>query len=181
MVRLVPAAVAAVLALGVCQSVGSGGSPPPPASEVTKASDRTLDIGGMDTATEACTDFYQYGNGTWLANNPIPRIARAGALSTSLRQKNLDDLHTILEKLAADKSGAGGLGRTQARRLLRRVHGRGRDRGEGPPRIEPELAKVDAIQISRSLRAEITAPPEDGRQRLVHVRLRRRTARNPRR
>src|SRR5262245_47633060 len=107
MVRLIPAAAAAVLALGI--SGGSGTeAPPPPASEVSKASDRTLDIGGMDTATEACTDFYQYGNGAWLANNPIPSDRPRWGSFDQLRQRNLDDLHGILDRVAADKSSPAG-------------------------------------------------------------------------
>ena len=156
MVRLVPAAVAAVLALGVCRASEAGGSPPPPASEVTKASDRTLDIGGMDTATEACTDFYQYGNGTWLANNPIPPDRPRWGSFDELRQKNLDDLHTILEKLAADKSAPAG----SDERKLGDFYGACMDEAaieaKGLSPIEPELAKVDAIQDLPSLRAEIT-------------------------
>jgi len=31
-----------------------------------------LDVAGIDSSADACTDFYQYANRKWLAATPIP-------------------------------------------------------------------------------------------------------------
>ncbi len=156
MVRLVPAAAAAVLALGISGGSETATSPPPPANDVSKVSDRTLDLAGMDTATQACSDFYQYGNGTWLANNPIPPDRPRWGSFDELRQKNLDNLHGILDRLAADKSAPAG----SDERKLGDFYGACMDEAaietKGLSPIEPELAKIDAIRDLAGLRAEIT-------------------------
>ena len=68
----------------------------------------TLDVGGMDPTAPACTDFYQYADGVWLKQNPIPSDRPRWGTFDELRQRNLNDLRKILERLAADKSAAAG-------------------------------------------------------------------------
>ena len=36
------------------------------------AQNKGFDITRMDNSAEACTDFFQYSNGTWLKNTEIP-------------------------------------------------------------------------------------------------------------
>jgi len=31
-----------------------------------------IDLGDLDRTAQPCDDFYQFANGTWRANNPIP-------------------------------------------------------------------------------------------------------------
>ena len=50
------------------------------------------DVTNMDTKTSACTDFYQYANGGWLAANPIPAAYPAWGLANILNEKNRDVL-----------------------------------------------------------------------------------------
>jgi len=50
------------------------------------------DVNNMDTKASACTDFYQYANGGWLAANPIPPAYPAWGLANILNEKNRDVL-----------------------------------------------------------------------------------------
>ncbi|HXM47681.1 MAG TPA: M13 family metallopeptidase N-terminal domain-containing protein, partial [Pyrinomonadaceae bacterium] len=62
------------------------------------------DVNNMDTKASACTDFYQYANGGWLAANPIPPAYPAWGLANILNEKNRDVLHEILEAAAKNSS-----------------------------------------------------------------------------
>src|SRR5947209_5282624 len=59
-----------------------------------------FDVTGMDTKTAACTDFYQYANGGWLAANPIPAAYPAWGVANVLNEHNRDMLREILEAAA---------------------------------------------------------------------------------
>jgi hypothetical protein len=59
-----------------------------------------FDVTNMDTKASACTDFYQYANGGWLAANPIPAAYPAWGVANILNEKNRDVLHAILEAAA---------------------------------------------------------------------------------
>jgi putative endopeptidase len=115
----------------------------------------TLDVEGMDPAAAACTDFYQYADGKWLASNPIPADRPRWGTSDELRQRNQNDLREILEKLAADKSSAPG----SEERKLGDFFGACMDEAgietAGVTPIRPELARIDAIKDLPGLRAEI--------------------------
>jgi putative endopeptidase len=63
-----------------------------------------FDRSSIDTTAAACTDFYQYANGGWLAANPIPAAYSSWGVANVLNEKNRDVLHDILED-AAKKSG----------------------------------------------------------------------------
>ncbi|MGE5275590.1 MAG: M13 family metallopeptidase [Acidobacteriota bacterium] len=139
--RLIPAAAAGVALLG--------------ASPDTTPRVVTLDVAGMDTSADACTDFYRYGNGAWLEKNPIPPDRPRWGAFDELRQRNLDDLHRILDRLAADRSAPAG----SEERKLGDFYGACMDEAgieaKGLSPIEPELARIDAVRDRASLREEI--------------------------
>ncbi|HTO86292.1 MAG TPA: M13 family metallopeptidase [Thermoanaerobaculia bacterium] len=143
-VRLMPAAIAGLIVLAASPDNA------PTAPRLT-----TLDVAGMDTSAQACTDFYRYGNGGWLEKNPIPSDRPRWGSSDELRQRNLDDLHRILEKLGGNRSAPAG----SDERKLGDFYGACMDEAaiesKGLSPIEPELAKIDAIHDAASLRAAI--------------------------
>jgi len=57
-------AFALLIALGVMSVFGQNG--------------HNFDVSGIDKNASACTDFYQYANGNWLAKNPIPAPSELG-------------------------------------------------------------------------------------------------------
>src|ERR1700716_1288860 len=66
------------------------------------------DVTNMDTKASACTDFYQYANGGWMAANPIPAAYPSWGVANILDEKNREMLHQILEASAKNTSAAKG-------------------------------------------------------------------------
>src|SRR5689334_13572669 len=61
-----------------------------------------IDRHNFDMSIRPGDDFYEYVNGTWIKENPIPpEYGRWGAFP-KLRDDNLITLHQILESLASD-------------------------------------------------------------------------------
>src|ERR1043166_1238344 len=67
-----------------------------------------FDLASLDQKTPACTDFYQYANGGWLAANPIPAAFPSWGVAQVLQEKNRDVLHEILDQAAANKNAPKG-------------------------------------------------------------------------
>lgn len=66
-----------------------------------------FDTTRMDRSADACEDFFQFANGTWIKNTEIPPSqSRWGSFNT-LAESNRDVLHEILEKAVKEKAPAG--------------------------------------------------------------------------
>ncbi len=66
-----------------------------------------FDPSRMDRTTEACDDFFQYANGTWLKNAQIPSTEASWGTFNMLRDSNNAILKGVLEKAAATKAKQG--------------------------------------------------------------------------
>ncbi len=125
------------------------------ASPAVESRLRTLEVEGIGSTGEACTDFYQYADGAWLRNNPIPSDRPRWGTSDELRQRNQNDLRDILEKLASGKTAAAG----SEERKLGDFYGACMDEAgieaKGLMPVQPELARIDAISTAAALRDEI--------------------------
>ena len=64
-------------------------------------------MSNLDKTCKPCDDFYQFAMGGWMKSNPIPPEYATWGSFTVLRDKNLTDLHTILENVAKQNAPAG--------------------------------------------------------------------------
>jgi putative endopeptidase len=67
-----------------------------------------LDPKNFDTATPACSDFYQHANGTWLKNNPVPAAYSSWGTFNELDERNNAKLREIAREAMDVRTVAAG-------------------------------------------------------------------------
>jgi putative endopeptidase len=68
-----------------------------------------IDKANMDFSVSPGNDFYQYANGTWLKNNPVPAKETRWGSFNQLREFNIQAVRGILEETASKKAANGSL------------------------------------------------------------------------
>ncbi|HMW37426.1 MAG TPA: M13 family metallopeptidase, partial [bacterium] len=69
---------------------------------------KTIEAENLDTTVAPCNDFYQYANGGWLKNNPIPAAFSRWGSFNELADFNTTALRGLLETAANDKNAQKG-------------------------------------------------------------------------
>lgn len=67
-----------------------------------------IDPANLDLSVKPEVDFYQYANGTWLSNHPVPAEFSAWGTIMELREDSLKQVREIVEMAAADRGAAPG-------------------------------------------------------------------------
>jgi len=115
------------------------------------ASVKGVELGDMNRSIDPCTDFFEYANGNWRAQNPIPpsmvRWSRRWRSGETIK----DDIKVILDEASANKSAAPG----GTERLIGDYYGSCTDEGKinaaGMKPLEPWLAEIDAAKDTTQL------------------------------
>jgi putative endopeptidase len=107
-----------------------------------------VDLGDLDRKTDPCNDFYQFANGTWRANNPIPASMTRWSKRWAAGEANKDRLKDILQEVSQQKNAPKG----SPEQLIGDYYGACMDesavnaRGFDP--IKPFFAEIDGINAS---------------------------------
>jgi len=107
----------------------------------------------FDTTVKPQQNFYEYVNGTWLKNNPIPADMSSWGSFDMLYVDVLNQLRTILQEAASEQAQPGSI-----EQKLGDYYGIAMDSAkatkEGIHPLDEELAKIDAIKDMHSFWSE---------------------------
>ncbi|MCX2740075.1 M13 family metallopeptidase [Pontibacter anaerobius] len=141
------AVVAGVLLAG-CSSSSTEGSTADTAEAVKG---RGIDLANMDTTVSPCEDFYQYANGGWLKNNPIPASESRWGSFNELAEKNNAVLRELLTEASSNTTATKG----SSAQLVGDFYAVGMDSvaadKAGISPIKPELDKITAVKSADEL------------------------------
>jgi len=116
---------------------------------------RGYDVSSMDKNTSACTDFYQYANGTWLKNTEIPAAYSSWGAFNVLAENNRKALHEILEEAAKKTNAVKGSNEQKIGDYYASCLDETKREAEGMKPLESELARIEKIQDAKGVQAQI--------------------------
>ncbi|HXU20258.1 MAG TPA: M13 family metallopeptidase N-terminal domain-containing protein, partial [Verrucomicrobiae bacterium] len=79
-------------------SEGAGGSP----TTEDASAQHGFNLANLDRSVSPCDNFYEFADGGWMKNNPIPPDRASWATFDKLRDHNDSLLHGILEEASKD-------------------------------------------------------------------------------
>src|SRR5438270_14059089 len=111
----------------------------------TPATPKGIQVGDLKTSVDPCTDFFEYANGTWRDNNPIP----ASMVRWSRRWKSGEDSKTQLKDILDEVSAKKDWPKSSVEQLIGDFYGACNDAAAinkaGIEPIRPLLTEVDKI------------------------------------
>jgi putative endopeptidase len=115
-----------------------------------------FDRANLDPNTAACTDFYQYANGGWLAANPIPAAYSSWGVANLLDERNRDMLHEILEAAAKNTKAPKGSSEQKVGDYYATCMDEAKIEADGLKPLASELDRIAKIKDQKTLQDEIT-------------------------
>jgi len=114
-----------------------------------------IDVSNMDKNTSACTDFFQYANGTWLKNTEIPAAYPSWGAFNVLAENNRKALHEILEEAAKKTNAVKGSNEQKIGDYYASCLDETKREAEGMKPLVPELARIEKIQDVKGVQVQI--------------------------
>jgi putative endopeptidase len=114
-----------------------------------------LDVNNLDRSVKPTDNFFQFVNGNWVKNNPVPSDESTWNVFSELYEKNYHRLHTILNEAAADKSALPGSNTQKIRDFYSLGMDSVKRNKDGITPILPEFARIEKIATTTDLVKEI--------------------------
>ncbi len=115
---------------------------------------RGIQAGDINRSVDACTDFFEYANGAWRAQNPIPASLSRWSRRWQASENNKDRLKTILEEAASKQAPAGSVDQQ-----IGDFYGSCMDEARidklGAEPLKPFLVEIGAIKDTQGLQRAI--------------------------
>ncbi len=129
-------------------------APPQQASPPPAIEQKGIEVGDLDRKADPCTDFYEFANGTWRAQNPIPPSMQRWSRRWQAGDANKGRLRDILEDVSA-KSWPSGTVEQLIGDYYASCMDQSRVDARGLEPLKRVLAELDAVDSQRALQAAI--------------------------
>jgi putative endopeptidase len=110
-----------------------------------------FDMANLDRTCKPCDDFFQFAQGGWIQNNPIPPEYPEWGSFVTLQDQNEKALHGILEAAATEKSAAPGSNEQKIGDFYATCMDTSAIEKQGLKPLAADLGKIDAIHDTASL------------------------------
>src|SRR6266852_3400837 len=110
-----------------------------------------IDLTDLDRKAEPCTDFYEFANGTWRANNPIPASMTRWSKRWAAGESSKDKLRDILEETSKDKAAPKGSADQIIGDYYAACMDESRVNARGMEPLKPWFARIDAARDTAAL------------------------------
>jgi putative endopeptidase len=121
----------------------------------SEAPSKGIETADIDRAADPCTDFYEFANGSWRAQNPIPPSMSRWSRRWAAGEASKDRLKLILDEAAALKDPPRG----SIEQLIGDFYGACMDEARanslGVKPLAPLLAEIDGMKNAADVRAMI--------------------------
>src|ERR1700730_3845985 len=114
-----------------------------------------FDLSNLDRTASPCDDFFQFADGGWVKNHPIPAAYPAWGTFNKLREDNENALRKILDEAAADKSAKAGSNWQKIGDFYASCMDESAVETAALKPVMPELQRIADVKDTASLRAEI--------------------------
>jgi putative endopeptidase len=130
---------------------------------------KAFDPSGMDPSVRPGDDFYQYVNGNWLKNNPIPADYSSWGSFAILADENLKELQGIMEEAAAQTNAVKGSNIQKIGDFYASGMDTNKINSAGIEPLQEELDLIARIKTDKDVQAVITRFHEYGINPLFNI------------
>jgi len=117
--------------------------------------DHGFDLSNLDRSVSPCDNFFQFADGGWVKDHPIPSEYSRWGTFIILRNHNEDVLHEILEEASKDKNATPGSNWQKVGDYYASCMDEGEIESAGLKPLEPEFKKIAEIKDTATLEAEV--------------------------
>jgi endothelin-converting enzyme/putative endopeptidase len=120
----------------------------------TNAALKSVDLRDMDRKAAPCDNFYDFSNGAWRAQNPIPASMQRWSRRWQAGEQNKDQLRKILDEISATDHPKSSPAQLTGDFYAACTNVKAIDEAGVTP-LKPYLAAIDAIQDAAGLQKEL--------------------------
>lgn len=114
-----------------------------------------IDMANIDSTVKPTEDFYQFVNGNWIKNNPIPETESRWGSFNELEKQNKAKLLAILNDAAADKSAKPGSNTQKIGDFFSAAMDSVKLNADGAKPLDGEFAAIEAVKTTDDLIKEV--------------------------